>query len=403
MLKSPSASPSLHAGSPRSRPHLQQPRTQTRSPRTSPHSFRKPSRYPPSSPSPNTSALRSRPEKAAAAAATTAPSPRLSRAPTTADAGTQYTPPDWPPTSSRSSLRQPQPPAESNPRAREAVSSATPSATVAAAASSSSTPNVASPTAPIAPSEPRLRQTPRTSLTDAPEPTSSRRSRSSTSPTADYPAASSSNGHDHVSSSNKHNHISPSKRHRADPADLQLVPRDYTSCPPQQLASMISDLILDLIRVNDSIPPSESQLTRFHSRVPPTISVHAYLTRLTYHATLSPPLLLSMVSYIDTLCGKYPAFTVNSLTVHRFLITAATCAAKALSDAFWTNTQYAKVGGVSLRELAMLELELLERMEWEMVPRNEGLEGLYEDLVGRSGGVGFEMEEEEEGEGSVEG
>ena len=82
----------------------------------------------------------------------------------------------------------------------------------------------------------------------------------------------------------------------------------------------------------------------------------------------------------------------NSLTVHRFLITAACCAAKSLSDAFWTNTQYAKVGGISLRELAMLEMELLTRMDWEMVPKPAALEELYTTLVARS--AGYKMEED---------
>jgi hypothetical protein len=39
-----------------------------------------------------------------------------------------------------------------------------------------------------------------------------------------------------------------------------------------------------------------------------------------------------MVFYVDKLCAMYPAFTISSLTVHRFLITAATVAAKGLSD-----------------------------------------------------------------------
>ena len=74
----------------------------------------------------------------------------------------------------------------------------------------------------------------------------------------------------------------------------------------------------------------------FH-RAPPAISVKDYLFRLIIHATLSPPILLSMVFYVDKLCSMYPAFTISSLTVHRFLITAATVAAKGLSDSVWTN------------------------------------------------------------------
>lgn len=106
--------------------------------------------------------------------------------------------------------------------------------------------------------------------------------------------------------------------------------------------------------------------------------------RLTLHATLSPPIMLSMIFFIDKLCVQYPAFTINSLTVHRFLITAATVAAKGLSDSFWTNSTYARVGGVTIKELALLELELLQKIDWRIIPTPEGLVEYYRSLVERS-------------------
>ena len=101
-----------------------------------------------------------------------------------------------------------------------------------------------------------------------------------------------------------------------------------------------------------------------------------------------------MVFYVDKLCATYPAFTISSLTVHRFLITAATVAAKGLSDSFWTNTLYARVGGVSVRELALLELEFLRKLDWRIVPKPEVLVDYYKGLVDR--GTGYVMEKEPE-------
>lgn len=128
---------------------------------------------------------------------------------------------------------------------------------------------------------------------------------------------------------------------------------------------------------------------------PPGISVLDYLQRLTTHATLSPPILLSMVYYIDRLCSLYPAFTISSLTVHRFLITSATVASKGLSDSFWTNSTYARVGGISLKELARLELEFLEKVDWMIVPQPEVLVSYYQSLVERC--EGFVMDGKDKG------
>lgn len=100
-----------------------------------------------------------------------------------------------------------------------------------------------------------------------------------------------------------------------------------------------------------------------------------------------------MVYYIDRLCALYPEFTINTLTVHRFLITAATVAAKGLSDLFWNNTTYARVGGVRVAELKLLELEFLYRVDWKIVPNPEVLVAYYRGLVERCPGYALQDEE----------
>lgn len=198
-------------------------------------------------------------------------------------------------------------------------------------------------------------------------------------PSNTFTKSSSSSNHSHNRS-----HESSPKRHRAARPSLKIVPQKYETCDTKDLVILISDMLMELIRHNDDLPLEHGSLTRFHSRAPPGISVKDYLQRLTTHATLSPPILLSMVYYIDRLCALYPTFTISSLTVHRFLITSATVASKGLSDSFWTNNTYARVGGVSLKELALLELEFLWRVEWKIVPKPETLVDYYNSLVERS-------------------
>lgn len=73
-------------------------------------------------------------------------------------------------------------------------------------------------------------------------------------------------------------------------------------------------------------------------------------------------------------------------------------AAKGLSDSFWTNSTYSRVGGVSLKELALLELEFLERMDWKIIPPPDVLVQYYTNLVDRSEGYVMEKEYVEEEE-----
>ena len=88
----------------------------------------------------------------------------------------------------------------------------------------------------------------------------------------------------------------------------------------------------------------------------------------------------------------YQDFTINTLTVHRFLITAATVAAKGLSDSFWNNATYARVGGVRVAELKLLELEFLHRVDWKIVPNPEVLVAYYRGLVERTPGYALESD-----------
>ncbi|KAM7218818.1 Cyclin domain containing protein [Rhypophila decipiens] len=193
------------------------------------------------------------------------------------------------------------------------------------------------------------------------------------------------------------------KRSRPEAAPDMALPKKYEFCATETMVILIAHMLGELLETNDALALKSGHLTRFHSRTAPGISVLDYLHRLAKHATLTPPLLLSMVYYIDRLCTAYPEFTINTLTVHRFLITAATVAAKGLSDVFWNNTTYARVGGVRVAELKLLELEFLDRVDWKIVPNPEVLEAYYRGLVERCPGYVMEtdddkiMAEEEDG------
>ncbi|KAK7747672.1 Pho80p cyclin [Diatrype stigma] len=191
----------------------------------------------------------------------------------------------------------------------------------------------------------------------------------------------------------------PSSPKRAKPnqGPPKVLPLRYELCDVEDMVILIANMLSELIETNDSIAMKSGQLTRFHSRTAPGISVIDYLHRLAKHATLTPPLLLSMVYYIDRLCALYPDFTINTLTVHRFLITAATVAGKGLSDSFWNNSFYARVGGVKVAELKLLELEFLYRVDWRIVPNPEVLVAYFKGLVERCDGYVLEGDEDEDG------
>ena len=128
---------------------------------------------------------------------------------------------------------------------------------------------------------------------------------------------------------------------------------------------------------------SSESLTRFHSRSAPVISVLDYLRRIVRftnvevslycfsawpaHTAAQKSCLLVTLHYIDQICSRTPLFTLSSLTCHRFIIASITVSSKGLCDTFCTNSLYAKVGGISVTELDVLEREFLEKIDWRLM------------------------------------
>lgn len=125
----------------------------------------------------------------------------------------------------------------------------------------------------------------------------------------------------------------PGRFYEADPEDLFTLISSY----PGILLTRTGDMLLQLTTHNDTIPLHPSDLTRFHSRAAPGISIGAYLRRLAKYTTLDKPCMLIVLIYIDRVCERMSSFTICSLTVHRFLCAAVVCATKALCDSFSTN------------------------------------------------------------------
>lgn len=174
--------------------------------------------------------------------------PRSPKRPT-ADAATQYTPPDWPPTSSRSSHRRkpslpfrPQsPPPPTFPAVAGAAERAPAPTTVADDGRKRPSPTQA----PAPPNEPILRETPQTSLAGSRAERASSPNEGASSDVLGTPAA---------------------KRPRPSGQPPKALPADFKDCPPKILATLISGLMMDLIQHNDRIQVQDNHLTRFHSR-----------------------------------------------------------------------------------------------------------------------------------------
>ncbi|KAL2145275.1 hypothetical protein VTI28DRAFT_7643 [Corynascus sepedonium] len=125
---------------------------------------------------------------------------------------------------------------------------------------------------------------------------------------------------------------------------------------PQQSPKTLAPYII----VGENSQPLNQQhsaITRkFYCRVPPPISITDYLLRIHRYCPMSTGVYLATSLYIHKLAVLERAIAVTKRNAHRLLLAGLRVAMKALEDLSYPHGRFARVGGVSERELARLEI-----------------------------------------------
>jgi len=132
------------------------------------------------------------------------------------------------------------------------------------------------------------------------------------------------------------------------------------------LVNVLSDVFNRLCKRNDGFINDGTPITRFHAMEPPRITVKYYLERIATYSQCSEECFVLALIYIDRVIRIKYTFLVNSLNVHRLVITSIMVAAKFFDDQYFNNVYFSKVGGVSCKEINMLENEFLFLLDFNL-------------------------------------
>lgn len=134
--------------------------------------------------------------------------------------------------------------------------------------------------------------------------------------------------------------------------------------PPALLSRLASSLERSI-----SSPPESSAAaavtTVFDGRSPPEITISDYLTRIYNYSRCSPSCFVVAYIYIHQFLHLTRSH-LTPLNVHRLLVTSVMLSAKVFDDRYYNNAYYARVGGVSTRELNRLEMKLLFALDFKL-------------------------------------
>ncbi|KAF5731534.1 cyclin-P3-1 isoform X2 [Tripterygium wilfordii] len=135
-----------------------------------------------------------------------------------------------------------------------------------------------------------------------------------------------------------------------------------------RILSLLSSLLERSVHKNEMQLETTSVkdvITIFHGLSAPPVSIRQYVDRIFKYSGCSPSCFVVAHIYVDRFLQQTDV-RLNSLNVHRLLITSIMVAAKFTDDAFFNNAYYAKVGGVSTRELNRLEVKFLFSLDFRL-------------------------------------
>ena len=134
----------------------------------------------------------------------------------------------------------------------------------------------------------------------------------------------------------------------------------------QKALITMADLLTDICEESSKDKDTNNKLIKpFLSKKIPSISIEKYLVRLVSHSKMEISTLILILIYIDKIC-KNNKFRLNFFNIHKFIVTSMLVSIKYNEDDFFSNSFYAKVGGVSITELNHLEYEFLSLIDFDL-------------------------------------
>ncbi|CDS04069.1 hypothetical protein LRAMOSA07024 [Lichtheimia ramosa] len=175
---------------------------------------------------------------------------------------------------------------------------------------------------------------------------------------------------------------------------------DIARHPTKDTIRMLASLLEKVASANDRLHPAPavngdpprhgrsrslshaSPYTCFHARSIPSISIHAYLSRILKYCPCANECFLAILVYFDRLskASRQP-LRIDSYNIHRLVISAIMVSSKLLSDVFFTNTRYAKVGGLPVSELNVLEVQFIVLNDYALFVSVDELQNYGDQLL----------------------
>ena len=135
---------------------------------------------------------------------------------------------------------------------------------------------------------------------------------------------------------------------------------------------IVADILEEIVKDNEKNDENESNksdsnesaiISVFTSNKTPQISIKKYLTRIMKYSKPETSTVIICLIYIDKICEN-SSLQLSIYNIHRIILSCMILALKYNEDDYYSNKYYAKVGGISLKELNELEYNIMVLLQF---------------------------------------
>jgi hypothetical protein len=110
---------------------------------------------------------------------------------------------------------------------------------------------------------------------------------------------------------------------------------------------------------------NENEQNSFVSHIIPDISIKNYIKRIIKYFKCSDSCIILGLIYVQMFCDNFN-LKLNKHLIHKLILTGCVISSKFIEDDHYSNYFYSKVGGIDLKELNSLEIEMLKGLEYRL-------------------------------------
>lgn len=156
------------------------------------------------------------------------------------------------------------------------------------------------------------------------------------------------------------------------------------------LLENINLILLSIIGENKNLKNYNEETTKqkklvFYSSEIPSISIKNYLYRIQSLSEVEDNTLILSLIYIDRICEK-ASIILTEFNIYRILFISILISIKYNEDKFYENKFYAKIAGISDKELRKLEIHFLKLIKFELYA-NKSLFEKYKNYIYKNNAI----------------